>query len=210
MVSLLFGFMQIGWADITPQPRIINGNIALNTQIPWQVALITQPLDPYQSYTCSGSLIADRWIVTAAHCIQELKQKNKDAYVLVGTHHLQDTQHGQIIKAKQDYIHEQYNDQTYDNDIALIELVEPVNFSQCGKSCQTIDAIYPEIEKQYAPISSFVQIAGWGIIEDCENSHSLICQQYSGQMIRNPELYPTILRYTTLKQRWIRKFEQLL
>ena len=191
--------MQIGWADITPQPRIINGNIASNTQIPWQVALITQPLDPYQSYTCSGSLIADRWIVTAAHCIQELKQKKQEAYVLVGTRNLQDTQQGQIIKVKQHNIHEQYNDRTYDNDIALLELERVIDFVKCEKNCQVIDLITPTIEKQNALITSPVQIAGWGVLEDCENSHSFICQQYSGQMIRNPELYPTILRYTTLK-----------
>jgi secreted trypsin-like serine protease len=40
--------------------RIINGNIASNTQTPWQVALVTNPFDAYQSYICSGSLIADR------------------------------------------------------------------------------------------------------------------------------------------------------
>lgn len=36
-------------------------------------------------------------------------------------------------------------------------------------------------------------------MEDCENNPPDICQQYSGQIIRNSQLYPTTLRYTTLK-----------
>lgn len=192
-------FVQSTWANISPQPRIINGNIASEAQMPWQVALVTNPLDAYQSYICSGSLIADRWVVTAAHCAEQLKKLDKNYYVLVGTNNLQDSQQGQIIKVKQAYIHEQYNNRIYDNDLALLKLQQPVDFIKCGKNCQTIDLINSIIEKQNAPIASPVQIAGWGVLEDCENSQSEICQQYSEKMIRNPQLYPTTLRYTTLK-----------
>lgn len=198
-MGILWGIAQISSAQINPQPRIINGNIASESQMPWQVALVTNPLDAYQSYVCSGSLIADRWVLTAAHCAEQLKNLNKDYYVLVGANNLQDNQQGQIIKVKQAYIHEQYNNRIYDNDLALLELVQTVDFIKCGTHCQTIDLINPVIEKQNAPIFSPVQIAGWGVLEDCENSQSEICQQYSGKMIRNPQLYPTTLRYTTLK-----------
>jgi secreted trypsin-like serine protease len=199
LMSLLLSCYQITSANIIPQARIINGNIASEAQMPWQVALVTNPLDAYQSYVCSGSLIADRWVVTAAHCTEQLKNLNKDYSVLVGTSNLQDNQQGQIIKVKQAYIHEQYNKLNYDNDIALLELENTVDFIKCGTHCQTLDLINPLIEKQNAPIDSPVQIAGWGVLEDCENSQSEICQQYSGQMLRNPQLYPTTLRYTTLK-----------
>ncbi|WP_155757119.1 S1 family serine peptidase [Acinetobacter modestus] len=200
MLSALFCiFIQNIWANISPQPRIINGDTASEAQMPWQVALVTNPLDAYQSYVCSGSLIADRWVVTAAHCAEQLKKLNKDYYVLVGTNNLQDNQQAQIIKVKQSYIHEQYNNRIYDNDLALLELERAVDFIKCGINCQTIDLINPVIEKQNAPITTLVKVAGWGVLEDCENSQSGICQQYSGKMIRNPQLYPTTLRYTTLK-----------
>ncbi len=200
MLSALYClFVQSIWANISPQPRIINGNIASEAQMPWQVALVTNPLDAYQSYVCSGSLIADRWVLTAAHCAEQLKKLNKDYYVLVGTNNLQDSQRGQVIKVKQAYTHEQYNDRNYDNDLALLELVQTVDFIKCGTHCQTIDLINTTIEKQNVPIASPVQIAGWGVLEDCEENQSEICQQYSGKMLRYPELYPTTLRYTTLK-----------
>jgi secreted trypsin-like serine protease len=73
---LLFSFTQFVWANTALQARIINGNTTTEAQIPWQVALIASPLDPYQSYFCSGSLVADRWVVTAAHCIEQFEKQN--------------------------------------------------------------------------------------------------------------------------------------
>jgi secreted trypsin-like serine protease len=46
LMGILWSIAQISFAQISPQPRIINGNIASEAQIPWQVALITSPLDP--------------------------------------------------------------------------------------------------------------------------------------------------------------------
>ncbi|MEG2129826.1 MAG: serine protease, partial [Acinetobacter sp.] len=196
---LLFSFIQSVWANMSPQARIINGNTTTEAQIPWQVALITSPLDPYQSYICSGSLVADRWVMTAAHCIEQLEKQNSDYYILIGAQNLQSIQLGQIIKVKKGHIHEKYNNRIYDNDLALLELESAVDFIKCGKNCQTIDIINPTLEKQNALIASMTQIAGWGVLEDCDNSQSLVCQQYAGQMMRNPALYPTTLRYTTVK-----------
>lgn len=199
LMGILWSIAQISFAQISPQPRIINGNIASEAQIPWQVALVTNPLDAYQSYICSGSLVADRWVVTAAHCIEPLEKQNSDYYILIGAQNLQSIQLGQIIKVKKGHIHEKYNNRIYDNDLALLELESAVDFIKCGKNCQTIDIINPTLEKQNALIASMTQIAGWGVLEDCDNSQSLVCQHYAGQMMRNPALYPTTLRYTTLK-----------
>jgi secreted trypsin-like serine protease len=43
--------------------RICNGNPAARGQFPWQVALIID-----NSWFCGGSLISNRWMLTAAHC----------------------------------------------------------------------------------------------------------------------------------------------
>jgi len=43
--------------------RIIGGSTAARGQIPWQVALIING-----AFFCGGSLISERWVLTAAHC----------------------------------------------------------------------------------------------------------------------------------------------
>jgi len=43
--------------------RITNGNTAASGQFPWQVALVINGAS-----FCGGSLISNRWVLTAAHC----------------------------------------------------------------------------------------------------------------------------------------------
>ena len=43
--------------------RITNGNLATRGQFPWQVALTIN-----SATFCGGSLISNRWVLTAAHC----------------------------------------------------------------------------------------------------------------------------------------------
>ena len=43
--------------------RITGGSPAARGQFPWQVALIINGAS-----FCGGSLIIDRWVLTAAHC----------------------------------------------------------------------------------------------------------------------------------------------
>jgi secreted trypsin-like serine protease len=43
--------------------RITGGSVASRGQFPWQVALIID-----SAYFCGGSLISDRWVLTAARC----------------------------------------------------------------------------------------------------------------------------------------------
>ena len=45
--------------------RVVGGQVAGTSEFPWMVALIIGHLN-----LCGGSIIADRWILTAAHCVE--------------------------------------------------------------------------------------------------------------------------------------------
>jgi Trypsin len=48
--------------------RIVGGRASGEHEFPWNARLIVQD-DTKEFYGCGGSLISDRWVLTAAHCL---------------------------------------------------------------------------------------------------------------------------------------------
>ncbi|XP_071524498.1 trypsin-1-like [Panulirus ornatus] len=63
-----------------PGERIVGGSTTSPQEYPWQVALVGYyQIEPF----CSGALVADAWVLTAAHCAADL---HHDDQVLLGEH----------------------------------------------------------------------------------------------------------------------------
>lgn len=133
--------------------RIVGGEKTDIKQHPWQVALNVK-IDG-KTYLCGGSIIAHRWVLTAAHCFRpstgagDVRAKaGVTDYVAAGT----------WAEIERVVIHEGYNSSTVENDIALVKLRSPPPAT--GRVIPLAPAAM-EI-----PIHQPLEVTGWGQTEE--------------------------------------------
>ncbi|CAN2388025.1 Belongs to the peptidase S1 family, partial [Pristimantis euphronides] len=106
--------------------RVVGGIDVRPNSWPWQISLQYQASSGAWGHTCGGTLIADNWVVTAAHCISS----GRVYRVFVGKHNLKEDEEGSAaITPEKIIVHEKWNSFFILNDIALIKLSESVTKS---------------------------------------------------------------------------------
>ncbi|EDS41558.1 chymotrypsin 1 [Culex quinquefasciatus] len=126
--------------------RIVGGHEAASGSVPHQVSLQLKGFGHY----CGGSIIADRWILTAAHCVDG--QTPGQLNVLVGTNSLKEG--GQLHESDKFIKHNRYNRPQFHNDIALIRLKSKLQFSDTVKAIGYSEKTVGQDEH--------VTLTGWG------------------------------------------------
>ncbi|XP_039975488.1 coagulation factor IXa [Xiphias gladius] len=111
---------------LRPRKRIVGGAVVIPGEIPWQVALI---LRTGGQLFCGGSILSERWVITAAHC---LVQVQGSFFVRVGEHNIyinEGTEQDHDVLEQ--HLHPRYNTSIslYNHDIALVYLKTPITFS---------------------------------------------------------------------------------
>ena len=104
--------------------KITGGTTASITDFPYQVYFIAG------NYRCGGTIIGDKWILTAAHCTEDdfyLPVPVADMKIRVGLNNPQNPADGQTYDVKNVIVHEGYDNQTLLNDIALLELTDTIH-----------------------------------------------------------------------------------
>jgi hypothetical protein len=147
--------------DPSVTPRIVGGTAVPAGQQPWVAAL----LDANLQQGCGGSLIDPRWVVTAAHCVD-----NFSALVRVGS--VDRSAGGQVIAVTQRIVHPAYNPATAANDIALLQLAAPV----VGIAPIPVASVPPAV-------GSFVHQMGWGSTASTGNGGSQFLQQINTDVL---------------------------
>ncbi|XP_051524472.1 tissue-type plasminogen activator-like [Myxocyprinus asiaticus] len=145
--------------------RILGGQASDIREQPWQAA-ITVYLPHLKSYSflCGGVLIDSCWILSAAHCFQE-KFKEKRLRIILGrTFRHQNSSSEQIFDVEKYWIHEQYDDDTYDNDIALLKLKSDSGICAVN-SLDVLPACLPE-PNLVLPDWTECEISGYGKEEE--------------------------------------------
>ncbi|KAM7023893.1 transmembrane protease serine 9 [Acridotheres tristis] len=103
--------------------KIVGGSSAARGEWPWQVSLWLRQ----KEHKCGAVLIADRWLLSAAHCF-DIYSDPKMWVAFLGTPFLSGID-GKMEKIFRIYKHPFYNVYSLDYDVALLELSRPVTFS---------------------------------------------------------------------------------
>ncbi|XP_042856592.1 serine proteinase stubble-like [Penaeus japonicus] len=106
--------------------RIMGGEKTEVNEYPWLVGVSRKGKSdrPF----CGGSLYNDEWVITAAHCFDKISSRSAEVLF-----NMWDWRYGPtaIYSRGIDHyvIHPEYNEMTYNNDIALIHLDKPISLT---------------------------------------------------------------------------------
>lgn len=132
-------------------PRIVGGEDAEAGQFPHQVSLRSRI---YKSHFCGGSIISERFILTAAHCSEGQNSFEWNVIAVVGA--LRRSEGGIFVELEKITKHPKWDRSNLINDISLIRTATPIIYSEFVQPIALPTTNLPEA-------GDFpVTISGWG------------------------------------------------
>ncbi|XP_019728444.1 suppressor of tumorigenicity 14 protein homolog [Hippocampus comes] len=139
--------------------RIVGGQNAELGEWPWQVSLHFMTY----GHVCGASIISEKWLLSAAHCFVTSDQANHVASNwqtysgMQDQYRLDDVQRRSV---KRIISHPDYNQMTFDYDIALLELNEPLELTN------TIQPVCLPAPSHVFPAGMACTVTGWGALRE--------------------------------------------
>ncbi|XP_057691344.1 serine protease hepsin isoform X2 [Corythoichthys intestinalis] len=147
--------------------RIIGGVEARHGVWPWQVSLQYDGV-----HQCGGSIISDRWVVSAAHCFPKTKRFINHWRVLLGSNYNKPA-NATVAKVKTIVYHGSYlpfvveNIDDHGRDIAVLALANPVTLNEY------IQPICLPAHGQRLTDGQIGTVIGWGILGSGDQTNVL-------------------------------------
>ncbi|XP_044157791.1 complement factor I isoform X1 [Bufo gargarizans] len=136
--------------------RIVGGQKAEKNQFPWQVAI-----KDGSKVNCGGIYIGGCFVLTAAHCVRS-DQAHKYRIIVELLDRLAYDKDIDSFPVKSVKVHELYNPNTYENDIALLEVVNIYNEPACMQvDNNLLAACVPWSPYQFKE-GDICTVSGWG------------------------------------------------
>ncbi|KAF4522646.1 hypothetical protein B566_EDAN011045 [Ephemera danica] len=167
--------------------RIIRGKMTSPGSHPWmaRIGYITATKPNSIMYSCGGSLITARYVLTAAHCTVNAPSNYRLSWVLLGEHDTAtnpdcEVRPGfppvcspppQLIRVERFVSHPQFHQQSYDNDIAIIRLTHNADLST--EAVQPICLPVGDLQSKLYT-RQMLTTTGWGITEKGTSSSKLL------------------------------------
>ncbi|XP_066999045.2 mite allergen Der p 3 [Anabrus simplex] len=120
---------------------------------------------------CGATIISDRWVLTAGHCVERALSSN--VMLSVGSEYfdLESIHHASRIIIHEEFIHEKEGDISIniENDIALVKVKEPFHLDNL-----TIKAARLASKDEDIRPGSIVTTAGWGLTKGNKETKFLL------------------------------------
>ena len=141
--------------------RIVGGTNADEGEYPFMVAILGKGKPAKSGQFCGGSLLKTKWVLTAAHCVTKwpgVVVSPERIEVFIGGYRLSDETKGRRVGVIKVITHENYDDDSLDNDIALLQLANEVT------EYPTVTLATPD----YNTAGTDSTVIGWGNLRSTE------------------------------------------
>ncbi|XP_040394285.1 tissue-type plasminogen activator isoform X6 [Cygnus olor] len=163
-VALLFATCGIRQRRVR-QYRIKVGSHADIEAHPWQAAIFVKyRRAPGEHFLCGGILISSCWVLSAAHCFEEGFSTDQLKIVLGRTSRATPEENEQNFQVKNYIVHQRFDSENYDNDIALLQLKSDTK--DCAIETDTVRAACLPTPNLQLPDWTECEISGYGRNEE--------------------------------------------
>lgn len=171
-----------------PETRIVGGKSAPFGRWPWQVSVRRTSFFGFSStHRCGGALINENWIATAGHCVDDLL--TSQIRIRVGEYdfsHVQEQLPYIERGVSKKVVHPKYNFFTYEYDLALVKLEQPLEFAP-----HVSPICLPSTESLLIGMNATV--TGWGRLSEGGTLPSVL-QEVSVPIVSNDRCKSMFLR----------------